>query len=700
MNLPIMRKRRLAQAVATLGPLLLLVSALFWLSLPHSRLEPGRRAALPAPAAQVAPAQDLGLVLTATVGLDPQACAATTGLRVLPGATVYACYTATNTGALTLTTHSLRDTRTGVIWDRQSLILAPGATTNTLAAGQALGGLANISATTFVTWTAQTAPNRVVTATANMRVDVVTPRLALTKTVGLDPATCSATVTRTVLPDADAFYCLTVRNTGDITLTRHALTDPTLDISRTFDAPLGPGGQLVLTDAALDQRGGAVDFASRSVSRTITNTIYYTAATISGYAANGVASVTGTTSSTVLLARPSVAFTKTVGTSSTECATTEVLTVSDPATLLYYCARVQNTGPITLTHHRLFEPALGLRVAFSHTLSPGSVITLNNATLLNDFGQSITFGPFTVYNGSNLVLDNTMYYTGTSIFTTTVTANANAFAGVNATPTPTGTPSPTPTGGSNDDDDDDPTDTPTVTFTPSFTPIPPTATPTFTLTPTPITPTPTPTRSYAISFLATPTPRFVSPLVMAADQAATQAALETTVAFEATAAFEAAVVQLTPTPLPAALSPLEPPLPTDTPSPALTLTLSPTAALVMIVVTNTPAPGDASTALSSTLPGSNGQRPIQLPPPTPTPDMLMLAARAFDGMMLAAGWIWFVLGSLIFFTVAGVLAGLAFHQRERHRFDLYEREDYPPPPPLTTPPGPDAAGDDWPASLP
>ncbi len=112
-----------------------------------------------------------------------------------------------------------------------------------------------------------------------------------------------------------------------------------------------------------------------------------------------------------------------------------------------------------------------------------------------------------------------------------------------------------------------------------------------------------------------------------------------------------------------------------------------------MVVTNTPPP-----------PGALAQRPIELPTPTSTPDVLLFAALAVDRTLLAAAWIWFALGSLVFFAVAGLVAGLSFRQAERRRFDLLKTdaaalEDaglLPPPPPPRTPTG----EDHWPDSLP
>ena len=50
----------------------------------------------------------------------------------------------------------------------------------------------------------------------------------------------------------------------------------------------------------------------------------------------------------------------------------------------------------------------------------------------------------------------------------------------------------------------------------------------------------------------------------------------------------------------------------------------------------------------------------------------MFAARTVDSIVMTATWIWFLVGTLVFFVVAGVLVGLAFWQNERHRFDLVD----------------------------
>jgi len=57
-----------------------------------------------------------GLSLVKTVGTTPGVCATTSTITVSPGTTVYYCYTATNSGTETLTTHTLVDDQLGTIF--------------------------------------------------------------------------------------------------------------------------------------------------------------------------------------------------------------------------------------------------------------------------------------------------------------------------------------------------------------------------------------------------------------------------------------------------------------------------------------------------------------------------------------------------------------------------------------------------------
>ncbi len=237
-----------------------------------------------------------------------------------------------------------------------------------------------------------------------------------------------------------------------------------------------------------------------------------------------------------------------------------------------------------------------------------------------------------------------------------------------ATPLPTQTPTWTPTV---------PTNTPqTPTATPTWTPRPvtstPTLTPTWTWTPVvyspPEVPTWTPTLGLSDIQISSPTP---SPTdTLDPSTIATLSALDAS-----QQAVQSADFAQTATAQALTISPLETPTWTPTvpvipPTPAQVVAILPTPAGNQGAAEATPIPVQDVIVVTAT--PTSAQRAIITPTPTPTPDLLMTMARIIDSTVATAGWIWFMLGSLLFFTVAGVLAGLGFRQQEEHRFDLTE----------------------------
>lgn len=74
------------------------------------------------------------------------------------------------------------------------------------------------------------------------------PAITLSKTVGTDPSVCPTTDEITVAAGTEATYCYKVTNTGDVTLTRHALNDSELGtILNNFPHSLVPGASAFLT---------------------------------------------------------------------------------------------------------------------------------------------------------------------------------------------------------------------------------------------------------------------------------------------------------------------------------------------------------------------------------------------------------------------------------------------------------------------
>jgi hypothetical protein len=87
-----------------------------------------------------------------------------------------------------------------------------------------------------------------------------------------------------------------------------------------------------------------------------------------------VVTATATANVTVLgpPPEPGIALTKTVGLDNTTCATSNLLTVGQPSTEVYYCYTVTNTGNITFTNHDLDDDKLGsILSGFPFVLAPG-----------------------------------------------------------------------------------------------------------------------------------------------------------------------------------------------------------------------------------------------------------------------------------------------------------------------------------------
>ncbi len=114
-----------------------------------------------------------GLSLVKTVGTTPGVCATTSTITVNPGTTVYYCYTATNTGTETLTTHTLVDDQLGTIFSGLAYSLAPGASIDTVAAGLSIPAVINTTTTNVGTWTGNTAAGAPAEATATATVNAV-----------------------------------------------------------------------------------------------------------------------------------------------------------------------------------------------------------------------------------------------------------------------------------------------------------------------------------------------------------------------------------------------------------------------------------------------------------------------------------------------------------------------------------------------
>ena len=140
------------------------------------------------------------IVLTKTVGTDPNVCATSDDIGVPAGEEVAYCYTVTNTGGVTLTLHTLEDSVLGVLLTDFPYDLGPGASTF-------ITESAVITETTVntATWTAiNPGPADVAVAYATARVIALLPEIVVT------PAALAAETG----PHETATRMLAIRNDG------------------------------------------------------------------------------------------------------------------------------------------------------------------------------------------------------------------------------------------------------------------------------------------------------------------------------------------------------------------------------------------------------------------------------------------------------------------------------------------------------
>jgi hypothetical protein len=224
---------------------------------------------------------------------------------------------------------------------------------------------------------------------------VQTASLSLTKTVGTDPALCASSQSITLpVGGGDVTYCYRVTNIGDVTLTRHTLTDDQLGtVLSNFNYSLTPGASAFLTQTT-------------EITVTTVNS-----ATWIGFNPGPVDETSDTDTAEVIVPvpEPAIVLTKTVGTDPAVCASTKSLALPVGGGDVFYCYRVTNTGNITLTRHTLVDDQLGTVLSnFNYSLTPGAsafitqtkeitITTVNSATW-----AAFNPGPIDTANGTDV----------------------------------------------------------------------------------------------------------------------------------------------------------------------------------------------------------------------------------------------------------------------------------------------------------
>ncbi|MEZ4642132.1 MAG: hypothetical protein R3E31_05220 [Chloroflexota bacterium] len=189
-----------------------------------------------------------------------------------------------NTGTITLTEHTLTDSVLGVLLDGVSYELVPGATTMVTETVVVTDTVTNVAV-----WEATDGGSGTAVATSTATVHAINPSIALSKTVGTEAGVCATTDTIEVEAGTVVYYCYTVTNTGNVTLSFHDLEDDVLGT--------------ILTEYAYDLAPGAsVDTVAAGV--TMSDTIAVTTVNTAVWTAYNDAEVSATASATATVTVP------------------------------------------------------------------------------------------------------------------------------------------------------------------------------------------------------------------------------------------------------------------------------------------------------------------------------------------------------------------------------------------------------------
>ncbi|MEZ4728011.1 MAG: hypothetical protein R3E79_12850 [Caldilineaceae bacterium] len=183
------------------------------------------------------------------------------------------------------------------------------------------------------------------------------PAIAVNQTVGTAVGICPPNAAIAVTANTPVYYCVTLRNSGDVALSRHTLFSSLLNESVTFTQTLNPGQEIALTTNVLDNLGQSFTLATPNVTTNLTHTVTITSTNGQGTVATGQAIAR------VVIGTVGVKVTKTVGVVAGQngCRTTAAKGVAVAAnTMVYYCVTFQNTGTLPLTTHSLRDPLLNV----------------------------------------------------------------------------------------------------------------------------------------------------------------------------------------------------------------------------------------------------------------------------------------------------------------------------------------------------
>jgi predicted outer membrane repeat protein len=99
---------------------------------------------------------------------------------------------------------------------------------------------------------------------------IPTVTIEVSKTVGTDANGCASTDSLTVENGTAVFYCFTLHNSGDITLTQHVVQDEVLGVQTTLSFDLGPSATAQITRSLISALGPV------TITAPVTNTVVIT----------------------------------------------------------------------------------------------------------------------------------------------------------------------------------------------------------------------------------------------------------------------------------------------------------------------------------------------------------------------------------------------------------------------------------------
>ncbi len=670
----------------------------------------------------------MSLVARLTVGANPNRCATTTAITVPEDSEIFYCLRVTNASGITLTRHNIQSNQILIggkplIQSIANLYLPPGQTITF--DGDYLRSIGfqdplffrQIATTDIgpvvVTFTAYNDDLGVqVSASPTVTVYVGQTGLRVNNYINILPSACLPQSAVTMNTGQEVYYCIQLTNTGAVTLTHHVLnleyprrptsTDGSaVEIDRgEFSYPLGPSKTLVLRADALASSGLTITDGFRLGPFTVVQTSTLPLKVESSNAENYKA--TASVTPTINVPENSFTLDMAVNLSTLLCQPPQGGTTFNFGNRLLYCIRIQNRGVTPLTSHRfemkVYRPSSvdtsllhSNTVAFDHELKQNQFldITANFLTSTKGIATNI-LGPLTI----TLPVQPTNRLVASVIYTASNPALSLVFRQAFTLSVPVQAP-PTAT----------PTSTSLPTAIPTATPVPNGAAPLGTSTPF-TAPTPTDTVTpIAVSVLAAPAAT-TSLLVRSVTNPVPGQPVSPLLADGSTApVFDSNLATPTPTVDMLALAAVETNdalvaaqaaaqwTPTETVTPFATETET---------ATPSETPTDTATPTETPTPTIT-QRPLENPTALPPAAVGSVMGQALAAAVTAAGWVWFALGSLVFFGTAGIVAGLSFRQGEQRRYRLDGAEPDGRPsarPPKPAPPRRDETDDQWPASLP